>query len=86
MSDSNLHPYIYTQEITLHIRVSRKFHFLSQLRSVIGIKALQEVLASPHPCHSPYLTKMSSVEGLHMCTLMNMFVPYLHGKQLKLEE
>ena len=46
MSNPSLYPYIYAQEITLHVRMSRKFNFLSQLRSSLGIEALQEVLAS----------------------------------------
>ena len=57
MNDPNLHPYIYAQEITLHIRISRKFNFLSQLRSVLGIEVLQEVLASPISVILPMLTR-----------------------------
>ena len=57
MSDPNLHPYIYAQEITLHIRISRKFNFLSQLRFVLGIEVLQEVLASPIPLILPMLSR-----------------------------
>ena len=47
MSDPNLHSYIHAQEITLHIRISRKFKFLPQLRSVLGTEVLQAVLVSP---------------------------------------
>ena len=57
MSDPNLYPYIYAQEITLHIRIGRKFNFLSQLRSVLGIEVLQEVLASPIPLILPMLSR-----------------------------
>ena len=57
MSDPNLHPYIYAQEITLHIRISRKFNFLPQLRTVLGTEVLQEVLASPIPFFLPMLRR-----------------------------
>ena len=57
MSDPNLHPYIYAQEITLHIRIDKKFNFLSQLRSMLGIEVLQEVLASPIPLILPMLSR-----------------------------
>ena len=57
MSDPSLYPYIYAQEITLHVRVSRDFNFLSQLRSSLGTKALQEVLASPIPIIYPILSR-----------------------------
>ena len=57
MNDPNLHPYIYAQEITLHIRISKKFNFLSQLRSVLGVEVLQEVLASPIPLILPMLSR-----------------------------
>ena len=57
MSNPSLYPYIYAQEITLHVRVSRKFNFLSQLRSLLGTEALQEVLASPIPIIYPILSR-----------------------------
>ena len=57
MSDPNLHPYIYAQEVTLHIRISRKFNFLPQLRSVLGTEVLQEILASPIPLILPTLSR-----------------------------
>ena len=57
MSDPNLHPYIYAQEVTLHIRISRKFNFLPQLRSVLGTEVLQEILASPIPLILPMLSR-----------------------------
>ena len=57
MSDPSLHPYVYAQEITLHIRISRKFNFLSQLSSLLGTEALQEVLASPIPLILPILKR-----------------------------
>ena len=57
MSNPSFYPYIYAQEITLHMRVSRKFNFLSQLRSSLGTEALQEVLASPIPIIYPILSK-----------------------------
>ena len=57
MRDPSLYPYIYAQEITLHVRVSRKFNFLSQLRSLLGIEALEEIIASPIPIIYPILRK-----------------------------
>ena len=57
MSDPNIHPYIYAQEVTLHIRISRKFNFLPQLRSVLGTEVLQEILASPIPLILPMLSR-----------------------------
>ncbi len=57
MSDSRLHPYIYAQELTVHIRVSRKFYFLSQLSTLVGTEALQEILASPIPLIYPVLQR-----------------------------
>ena len=47
--------FIYAQEVTLHIRVSKKFHFLSQLRTLVGTKNLQEILATPTPIIYPIL-------------------------------
>ena len=57
MSDPSLHPYIYAQEITLHVRVSRKFNFLTELRSMLGTEALQQALASPIPLILPMLRR-----------------------------
>lgn len=57
MSDPSLHPYIYAQEITLHVRISRKFNFLAQLRSMLGAEALQQALASPIPLILPMLRR-----------------------------
>ena len=57
MNGPNLYPYIYAQEITLHVRVSRKFKFLSELRSLLGTKALQEILTSPIPIIYPILRR-----------------------------
>ena len=58
MSNPNLYPYIYAQEITLHVKVSRKFNFLSQLRSSLGAETLQKILASPIPIIYPILSEM----------------------------
>ncbi len=55
MSGGELNPYIYAQEITLHIRVGRKFHFMPQLCSALGTEVLREVLASPIPFIFPIL-------------------------------
>lgn len=57
MSNPGLYPYIYAQEVTLHIRVGRKFNFLSQLSSILGPEALQETLASPIPLVVPMLSR-----------------------------
>ena len=57
MSDPSLHPYIYAQETTLHVRVSRKFNFLTELRSMFGTEALQQALASPIPLILPMLRR-----------------------------
>ena len=57
MSNPSLYPYIYVQEITLHVGVTRKFKFLSQLRSLVGTEALQEILASPIPIIYPILRR-----------------------------
>ena len=57
MSNPSLYRYIYAKEMTLHVRVSRKFNFLPQLRSLLGTKALQEILASPIPIIYPILRR-----------------------------
>ena len=57
MSDASLHPYMYAQEIKIHIRVSRKFHFLSQLCDLVGVDALRGVLESPTPIIYPLLQR-----------------------------
>lgn len=57
MSDPQLYPFIYAQEIALHIRVGRKFNFLPQLRSVVGTKGLQALLASPISVIYPVLQR-----------------------------
>ena len=58
MSYPSLYCYIYAQEITLHVRVNRKFNLLSQLKSLLGTEALQEILASPIPIIYPILRRI----------------------------
>ena len=69
MSDPQLFPFIYAQEISLHIRVSRKFHFLLQLRELVGTKNLSAALASPLPIIYPVL-RVSLVWEVYIFVLL----------------
>ena len=57
MSSTSLHPFVYTQETNVHIRIGKKFQFLMQIGSLLGDEILRAVVTSPIPFIFPVVKR-----------------------------